>query len=483
MKRILIILAALPIICWITGCRESTVSDDPTLHLSFSVDSICFDTVFTTLGSSTQRVMVYNNNRNAIKIASVSHKDNRFSINLDGENDITQLRDIQINGGDSLFLFIRATIDPQADDSPAWITDTIWFMVNGNRQGLPVEAYGQNVWIIRSRNGRSDCPDGITFGGSRPYLIYDTIVATDVTIEKGMTLYMHNTASIYVLGNLNAQGTLDAPILIRGDRTDKLFEKVPYSHASGQWGGIFLQNDSASATYELNHVDIQSGNIGLYCYSTDKNQRAKLTLLNSRIHNHAAYGLVLENTDATVINTEISNCAAYCIYSAGGTQMFVHNTIASFFGMPNSNLNIHNVSSQDVAAVYVDNLSKHLAETNLSMHNCIVTGARKNNFVLATPLPQYYSGHISNNYIKGDSLSSPNCQNNTYAQDSDHVFVNTQYMYKEYKYYDFHLDSISAAIGIGDSIITKNCAPTDKDGISRLGCPVDAGCYQKSKKE
>lgn len=240
-----------------------------------------------------------------------------------------------------------------------------------------MEAYGQNVWVIRSRSGRTDCPNGITFDASRPYLIFDTIVATDVTIAKGMTLYMHNTASIYILGNLDAQGTSDAPILIRGDRTDKLFDKVPYSHASGQWGGIFLQNDSATATYRLNYVDIVSGNIGLYSYSTDKNQRAQLTLLNSRIHNHAMYGLVLQNTDATVINTEISNCAAYCVYTAGGKQLFVHNTIASYFGLPSSNLNIHNVSSQDVAALYVDNLSKQMAETDLSIHNCIITGARK----------------------------------------------------------------------------------------------------------
>lgn len=481
MKHIRILLLSLLMLCWFSACRESALSDDPTLRLSFSVDTVCFDTVFTTFGSSTKRVMIYNKNRNAINISSVYHNDDRFAINLDGENDIKQLHDIQINGGDSLYLFVRVTIDTQDANTPVWITDTIWFTVNGCHQALPMEAYGQNVWVIRSRSGRTDCPNGITFDASRPYLIFDTIVATDVTIAKGMTLYMHNTASIYVLGNLDAQGTSDAPILIRGDRTDKLFDKVPYSHASGQWGGIFLQNDSATATYRLNYVDIVSGNIGLYSYSTDKSRRAQLTLLNSRIHNHAMYGLVLQNTDATVINTEISNCAAYCVYTAGGKQLFVHNTIASYFGLPSSNLNIHNVSSQDVAALYVDNLSKQMAETNLSIHNCIITGARKNNIVLATPLPKYYAGSITHNYIKGDTLLSPNCHDNSYAQDSDHVFVNTRYLYKEYNYYDFHLDSISAAIGIGDSTITNRYAPQDREGRTRTGCPIDAGCYQRSK--
>lgn len=484
MKRSLLILVTLSLFGWMTGCRENTLSDDPTLCLSFSVDSVSFDTVFTSIGSSTQRVMVYNRNRNAIKISSISFRDHRFNINLDGENDLTRLHDIQINGGDSLYLFIRVTIDPQADDSPVLVTDTIWFMVNGNRQGLPLEAYGQNVWVIRSRNGRTDCPNGIDFDGTRPYLIYDTIVATDVTIAKGMTLYMHNTASIYILGNFNAQGTLAEPIQIRGDRTDKLFEHVPYSHASGQWGGIFLQNEGSScATYNLNYVDILSGNIGLYSYSTNKNQSAKLTLQNSRIHNHAIYGLVLQNTDAIVTNTEISNCASYCVYVAGGEQVFVHNTIASYFDWPSSNLNLHNVSADDVAAIYIDNLSKQWSETKLSIFNCIVTGARKNNIVLATPLSEYYAGHISHNYIKGDTLSAVNCHDNIYAQDSDRIFMNTQYMYKEYNYYNFHLDSLSVALGIGDSIIMEQYATEDRQGTSRTGCPIDAGCYQRSKKE
>ena len=57
------------------------------------------------------------------------------------------------------------------------------------------------------------------------------------------------------------------------------------------------------------------------------------------------------------------------------------------------------------------------------------------------------------------------------------MFVNDYYRYKEYVYYDFHLDSLSPAIGIGDSIAALPY-PTDREGVNRAGMKPDAGCYQ-----
>ena len=135
---------------FIVSCSEEKVSTDSSLRLSFSADTVRFDTVFTTRGSSTQAVMVYNPNRYAVKIRSVSVSTDYFQLNLDGENDRTRLHDITLNGKDSLFLFIRATIDPQDVNTPVFLTDSVFFLVNGNEQRIILEAYGQNVQIIRS---------------------------------------------------------------------------------------------------------------------------------------------------------------------------------------------------------------------------------------------------------------------------------------------------------------------------------------------
>ena len=474
-------LYILVLLVGMVSCRQGIVSDDPTLTLQFSHDTVLFDTVFTTIGSSTKRVMVYNPNKNALCIEQVSIRDGKyFHLNLDGENSMEELRNITLRGGDSLFLFVRAYIDPQKENSPVLIEDEIAFGVNGNIQSVLLQAYGQNIKKIRNDKGLV-VYQNLTLTNEKPYLMYDTVaVAGSLTIQAGATIYMHAGAMLYAYGNVSALGTQDEPIIFRGDRTDMLFDSVPYRMASGQWNGIYLVNpaDMLPPTYQIEYMDVLSGGVGLYVYSEAKDSLPQLTLQNSRIHNHSIYGLVLQNVDATVVNCEISNCASYCVYLAGGKHNFVHNTIASYYGYPYTNLNIHqNILADDVAAVYINNLSKNTAQTVSSFKNCIITGGRKNNVVVATPFSEYYEGRFEGNYLRSDSLDKAYAKNNVYASDSDStVFRNIYYLYKEYHYYDFHLDTLSPARGIGDSIVALPY-PLDREGVQRKGKP-DAGCYE-----
>ena len=469
------------LLCMLSSCQTDIVSHNPSLQLLFSRDTVLFDTVFTAIGSSTKRVMVYNPNKNAVLIDRVEVASGKsFYINLDGENQLENLRDITLRGGDSLFLFVRAEIDPLQENNPVLVEDTISFYLNNKQQQIYLQAYGQDVEIIRGSGGRVDTTH-LRLSGAKPYLIYDTlVVAGNLTIDKGATLYMHTGAMIYTYGSVRAKGTLEKPIVIRGDRTDMLFDSVPYRVASGQWNGLyFIHLDGiARPKYELDYVDVLSGSIGLYAYSESSTHRPQMTLSNARIHNHSVYGLVLQNVDATVMNTEISNCASYCVYLAGGKHNFVHNTIASYFGYPYTTINIHNnILREDVAAVYINNLSKNMAPTISSFYNCIIEGARKNNVVLATPLTEYYEGKFVGNYMRADSLSASVASNNVYASDSDTViFRNVHYLYQEYRYYDFKLDSLSPARGIADSVIALSF-PYDRSGLRRKSHP-DAGCYE-----
>ena len=191
------------------------------------------------------------------------------------------------------------------------------------------------------------------------------------------------------------------------------------------------------------------------------------------------YGLVLMNTDATVANSEISNCASYCVYLDGGTSTFTHNTIASYYRHTayNSNVGMYDTPREDIAAVYIYNLTKH-RETRASFYNNIITGVRANQLVIADPFPERYTGEFRGNYLKTDTLLLPNAQNNAYAQDSDSVFINDYYA--DYQYYDFRPDSLSPARGIADSVIAKEY-PFDLMGIPRT--TWDAGCYVYTEQE
>lgn len=462
----------------LSACREQQISDDPTLRLSFSTDTLAFDTVFSTIGSSTKRMMIYNRNKNALLIRSVSHQSPFFHINLDGENREDLLHDITLNGGDSLFLFVRVNVDPQDVNSPVLIEDPLLFTVNGHTDTVLMQAYGQNVEIIRSAKGRTEYGSHF-FRNTKPYLIYDTIVIGGTTLlEAGATLYMHSGANIVCYGSFKAEGTPTDPIRIQGDRTDRLFENVPYAHASGQWGGIYLYHtaDMPVPAYRFCHTEILSGTIGIYCVNETPYDRPAFSMYNSRIHNHAAYGIVLQNVDDTIANSEISNCAGYCVYLQGGEHVLIHNTIAGFFGYPYTNLNIHNTSPQDVAALFVNDMSKSTAPNSLTLLNSIVTGRRDNSFVVATPLPAAFSGDVRHNYLKADTLHQAWCSDNQYAQKEDTVFRNIYYLYQEYKYYDFHLSEHSPAIGIADTLAAL-LLPYDRDENPR-DLPADAGCYQ-----
>ena len=478
-SRNIFVICLLAIILWLPACKEYKVSDDPSLQLSFSCDTLRFDTVFTEQGSATAQVMVYNRNKNALVIDRVwLTKGGTFVANVDGEADLTRLTRLQINGGDSLFVFIRVDIDPTNSDAPVLVTDRLNFhLANGNTQGMEMEAYGQDVIRIGSKGcGRTEMAY-MTFKNARPYLVYDTLVVGGLlSFQAGSTVYMHQGACIVALGDVYAQGTLDQPVLIRGDRLDRLFENVPYLYAGGGWNGIYLQAEQPQ-TWQFDYVDILSGNIGLYCLSTCTGPMPQLRMNGCRIHNHTLYGLVLLNTDAQVSNTEISNCASYCVYCSGGTHTFAHTTVASYFGA--TDIRIQSVVKEATAAVYIDNLSKTGPATVDTFVNCIITGYQANQLVLATPMEQYYSGVFIGNYLKTDTLRIPHAHYNTYWTEDEQnpVFRNTYYKYKEYVYYDFHPDSLSPAIGIGDSIAALPY-PSDRDGVSRAFMRPDAGCYQ-----
>lgn len=423
--------------------------------------------------------MVYNRNAQALVIDRVWLDNGQaFSVNIDGEADLSRLTDLPIYGGDSLFVFVRIKdIDALGSNAAVYFCDQLHFHLRTDvMQSVTLEAYGQDVTRIGATGKRTQLKN-YTFTANQPYLLFDTIIISGpMTLEAGATLYMHNGACLFALGNVAANGTREAPVTIRGDRLDNLFDSVPYRYASGSWGGVFLQSDQAR-TYTFNYVDILSGNIGLFCYSTCRDLLPYLRMDGCRIHNHAQYGLVLVNTNALVTNTEISNCASYCVYCAGGKQDFVHATIASYYGY--TSIRIHSTAKEDAAAVFIDNLQKTDPQTTTSFYNSIITGYRSNQLVVATPFDQYYPGLFVGNYLKTDSLNMPHATGNTYWQKDDtlSVFRNNFYKYKEYVYYDFRLDSLSPAIGIGDSIAALPY-PTDRNGVTRTLCRPDAGCYQ-----
>lgn len=479
MRRIArhIIFSLFCIVCLaLTGCEEK-ISTDPNARLRFSCDTLRFDTVFTEMNSPTLQFRIYNPQKQAVVIDQIRLRDGRyFRLNVDGETSTERLQQITLGGRDSMFVFVKARVEEQNSATPVFIEDEICFKTNGNIQNIVLEAFGQDV----ERLNRYTIYHDTILGGGKPYLIYDYLMvdtACTLTLREGTILYMHDNASIVVYGSLQANGTLEKPIHIQGDRLDDIYTHVPYTAVSGKWNGIYLiQTDKGeNSKHHLNHTEIISGKVGLYCSSSDKKKIPELTLSNSRVHNFSQYGIVLQNTNATLQNTEISNCAQYCLHLSGGNYQLIHNTIASYYR--NTDINIQPVKREDVAAIYINDLSKENSQTVCKMYNNIITGIRKNNLVLATPLPQRYRGEFAGNYLRTDSILSDCFRDNLYAGEKDTVFVRPFYSLDDYYYYDFHLDSVSPVRGKGLSEAAATL-PYDREGNPRPKEGADLGCYQ-----
>ena len=107
-----------------SACRKPVLDDN--VKLWFSTSSITFDTVFTTLGSTTRYFTVYNPSEHDIKVDVFLAGGNTscYSINVNGVAG-NQQRDVLIPAKDSIFVFAKVTINPGNQNQPFLICDSI----------------------------------------------------------------------------------------------------------------------------------------------------------------------------------------------------------------------------------------------------------------------------------------------------------------------------------------------------------------------
>ena len=135
MKRLTHILTIVIIALFIISCKkEQNISTDSHLKLEFSSDSLLFDTVFTSIGSTTHELMIYNRHDDALNISSIriaGGESSPFKLNVDGEAG-SEFYDKVIPANDSLFSFLRVTINPSDVNTPFVVEDELLFTTNGN---------------------------------------------------------------------------------------------------------------------------------------------------------------------------------------------------------------------------------------------------------------------------------------------------------------------------------------------------------------
>ena len=460
-------------------------STDSSYALWFPLDTVRFDTVITTVGSATRTLKVYNPQNEGIRITSVRLEgggESAFRANVDGEPLLREngsaAYDFEVRGGDSLYVRVEVTLPETGGDEVFQMADKLIFLLeNGRTQELPLKAAGQNAYHW---HGKAFDRDTVLTAG-RPFIVYDSLVVAPgatLTLRKGVQLYFHDEAYLRVRGTLKALGTMDSAVVFRGDRTDRLFDYLPYDNTPSRWGGIKL--DSGSADNEFYYADIHSASYGIVADGAP-DEGWTLRMENSVLHNIGGVGLMLTACRAQVVNTQVSNTLGDCVWLTGGWSEFVHCTLAQFYPWE--------AGRED--ALYLTNLlgGDILPLEQARFVNCLITG---------------YGDDVIQGNLEENDEEGPlryyfgNSYLNTLESDDADRFVgivydnNDQPLPREKNFlrfdtqnflYDFRIQETSGARNIGDPAEALRY-PFDRYGVSRMADEgPDVGCYEYRQPE
>jgi len=443
------------------ACRKDEVIDtSATATLQFSTDSLLFDTVFTSTGTTNRTLKIFNYNKNSVVISNIRLQGGNasaFKININGIA-ATSLNNLKIKGNDSIYVFVKAYINPTSANSPFLVEDEIQIDLNGNLEKIPLAAYGQNAIYLNNETIVSNT----TFIKGKPYIIYNsTTVAKNatLTLEAGARLYLHKGASLLIAGSLKANGTLTDSITFTSDRQERIYDDEP-----GQWDGIhFLPS---SVNNHLNYCTVKNALVGITVDSLNDDTNPKLLLTNSIIKNHQVAGVLGYNASVTAINNLMYNCGQYLVAGFyGGDYHFYQNTLANYnFNFPRKTPSVYFTD-------YLNTDVSKISDLKTQFYNNIIYGSLNRELDFDQKGILTFLQDFQNNTIKTDlqNFGASNFSN------IDPFFINTR---KE----NYQLVSNSAAHNSGKDLTTNNyfLGFLNKDILQKERIfPSTLGCYEK----
>ena len=449
------------------SCRKDSIITDPSAKLEFTTDTVMFDTVFATVGSTTHNFRVHNKNKKAIVISSIQLEggfNSQFRINVDGISG-TSFTNIEIPAGDSIYIFVEVTIDQTSGVLPFVINDAIVFVTNSNIQEVKLVAWGQDAHFF---NGSILCD--MTWTNDKPYVIYNSILvdsACTLTINQGVQIYSHSNAGIFVDGTLIVNGTIDDPVVFQGDRLESFYDDLP-----GQWFGIFLLRGSTNSVIE--HAIIKNAFYGVSAGSFSNPDLNAFTFANApdvvikrtTIQNMTYTGIFGFLSNITVENTLVYNCIQHSVHLAfGGTYNFTHVTMVNLAA---SGID-HSEASLEMGNFAESSQGHFSADLNASFTNCIVHGTLEDELVYDDDDIAQFSFDFNNCLLTtkldvtgvGYNLILKNLNNS-----ENPLFVNA---FED----DYHLQSNSPCRDFGIPTFSGN----DLDEVGRDATP-DLGAYE-----
>ena len=469
------------------SCAREDVYMGDDIDISASRDTIMFDTVFTEVGSATRSFKLYNSMSKAVAvdIKLQGGATSFYRINADGIVG-PEINNAIIQANDSLYVFVEVFIDPDLplSISPFVVKDQVVITGGNDQYIIQLESFGQNANYVFGKRDITTIANicngtnPITWNDPKPYVIYGimAIIGCDLIIEAGTNVYVHggivigdslsyNPGRIFVKnGSIQANGTLENPITIQGDRLEPEFANVP-----GQWFGIQL--DSASINNQFSYTTIKNGIYGILADSS-----SHVEIDHSQLLNSSSLGLFGSHSSAEVSNSLIYSTGSYGVYwRYGGNYNMNFSTVVSY-GIQAEALRMENYLCTDQLCLGEIKTNPLIA----TISNSILVGSSRDEILIdefegSDPFTVDYT--FNNTMIRIDEFleSRPdffdNCNDCINFNGTDALFVDVNDN-------NFELDSLSIA---ERKSIPINGVTDDLLGRMRSSAP-DMGCYESQFK-
>jgi hypothetical protein len=308
------------------SCRKDSFISSPDARVRITSDTLKYDTVFVSAGSTYQTFKVINENDQKLRLTSIKlmgGNSSVYKINVDGTPGI-QFDNIELEPNDSVYVFAQVNIDPSAANLPFILRDSIEVSYNGRKRYVQLEAWGQNAHFFRDKVITTN----ETWNNDLPYVILGSLFVNTnqkLTINKGCRIYVHADAPIVVNGTIEVNGSKDSidRVYFQGDRLDEPYREFPAS-----WPGLIFQTSSRDNIF--NYAVIKNAFQAIALSDPSLNANPKMVLNECIIDNIYQQGIVAINSSLRARNCLISNCGNNLALVKGGNYQFTHCTIATY---------------------------------------------------------------------------------------------------------------------------------------------------------
>ncbi len=458
---------------------------DPGTQISFSTDTLSFDTVFTELGSTTQSFKIYNPHDRPLSLASVrveSNNGGRFRINVDGISG-QEVKDVFVGAQDSIYVFAEVTVDPDADVSvsPFVLEGRVVVRTVDVEQSILLVAFGQNAnYLPRNRKRGSfnllSCDLGTErLDDPKPYVLYGSLIVDSCTLvlPPGCRFYIHggivrsevggdtltyNDGLLFLVnrGRLVVEGTAERPVTIASDRLEEF-----YAQRAGQYSGIRLL--AGTGPHKVDHARIRHGSVGIFVDSA-----ARLDISNTELSYITSNGLFGYAATINSDNVSIHSTGAAGFQTLrGGRYTLDHCTVVNLTGR-NPAVSLSSTAMLSDESVVYGNLIA-------TVRNSLFYSSSSDALALNDgDRPELLNYTIDNSILRVKEILkffptfSERCTDCVFVESTSRLFFNVA---KD----SFQLDSMSVAIGRGKPIPEL---PLDLLGAMRDAINPDIGAYE-----